>query len=278
MKSTCLLAHEEEERRNILQVKAVSCADRKDFVTSLAWTPEDCDKDFSWSPVLFPVSAQSSSSCSDFCSWQYFSFSATKWVFFLQDLKELNKWWAASDSAQRPCPSACSQQRSLPAACSQMKNQAWILRQERVTDRAILDKRSCTPRRQWGKKLPSNPSYFFSETHPGLLHILAWKLAVKETRKRYHTLTSPRALIMSGHLTQQRHFKNGTVMKDLHDTAIANNTRALQGTYSGLLRSLPSVCSFMTWLCPSADRPLALRSFPKTQPVFLKYNCQLLPC
>lgn len=130
--------------------------------------------------------------------------------------------------------------------------------------------KSCTPRRQWEKKLPSNPSYIFSESHPGLLHILAWKLAVKETRKRHHTLTSPGALIMSRHLTVQQHFKNGTVMKDLHDTAIANSTRAVQATYSRLLRSLPSVCSFMTWLYPSADRPLALRSFPKTQWVFLK--------
>lgn len=34
---------------------------------------------------------------------------------------------------------------------------------------------------------------------------------------------------MSGHLTVQQHFKSGTVMKDLHGTAIANNTRAVQG-------------------------------------------------
>lgn len=164
-------------------------------------------------------------------------------------------------------PAASSAPYQLPVLRWKTRHESW----DRSGSRTGLSwiKRSCTPRRQWGKKLPSNPSYFFSETHPGLLHILAWKLAVKETRKRYHTLTSPRALIMSGHLTLQRHFKNGTVMKDLHDTAIANNTRALQGTYSGLLRSLPSVCSFMTWLCPSADRPLALRSFPKTQPVFL---------
>lgn len=68
---------------------------------------------------------------------------------------------------------------------------------------------------------------------------------------------------MSGHLVVQRHFKNGTVMKDLHDTAIANNTRAVQGTYSKFLRSLPSVSSFMTRLCPSADRPLAFEEFSK---------------
>lgn len=51
---------------------------------------------------------------------------------------------------------------------------------------------------------------------------------------------------MSGHLTVQQHFKNGTVVKDLHDTAIANSTRTVQGTYSGLLRIVPSVCSFVT--------------------------------
>lgn len=161
-------------------------------------------------------------------------------------------------------PAATSTPYQLPVLRWKARRESWGRSGSRTGLSCI--KKSCIPRRQWGKKFPSNPSYIFSESCPGLLHILAWKLAVKETRKGHHTLTSPGDLIMSGHLTVQRHFKNGTVMKDLHDTAIANNTRAVQSTYSRLLRSLPSVCSFMTWLCPSTDRPLALRSFPKTQP------------
>lgn len=172
--------------------------------------------------------------------------------------------------------SATSTPYQLPVLRQKARRESWG--RSRWQTGLSWIKGSCTPRRQWGKKFPSNPSYIFSESRPGLLHILAWKLAVKEARKRYHTLASPGALIMSGHLTVWWHFKRGTVMKDLHGTAIANNTRAIQGTYSRLLRSLPSVCSFMTWLCPSANRPLALRNFPKTQAVFLKYNCQLLPC
>lgn len=43
------------------------------YVSSLAPTPVNCGEVFSSSPVLFPVSVRSSSSCSEFCSWQYFS-------------------------------------------------------------------------------------------------------------------------------------------------------------------------------------------------------------
>lgn len=42
------------------------------YVSSLAPTPVNCGRVFSSSPVLFPVSVRSSSSCSEFCSWQYF--------------------------------------------------------------------------------------------------------------------------------------------------------------------------------------------------------------
>lgn len=109
---------------------------------------------------------------------------------------------------------------------------------------------------------------------------LAWKLSVKEARRKCHSLASPGALIMSGHQTVQQYFKNITIVKDLHDTAIANNMSAVQGTNSRLMRSLPSVCSFMSWLYPFADRPLALSSFTETHPgfLFLKHDCQLIPC
>lgn len=43
------------------------------YVSSLAPTPVNRGGVFSSSPVLFPVSVRSSSSCSEFCSWQYFS-------------------------------------------------------------------------------------------------------------------------------------------------------------------------------------------------------------
>lgn len=49
---------------------------------------------------------------------------------------------------------------------------------------------------------------------------------------------------MSGHLTVQWYFRNITVLKDLHDSAVAYNMSAVQGTNSRLL-SLPSICSFM---------------------------------
>lgn len=110
------------------------------YANSLAPTPINCGKVFSSSPALFPCIHTEQYFLQRFLLLAVFLFSATKWAFFLQDLKQLNKWWAASDSAQRPCPSACSHQHSLQAACSQTKSQAWILRQERVRDRVMLAK------------------------------------------------------------------------------------------------------------------------------------------
>lgn len=166
------------------------------------------------------MSTRSNSSSGDFCSWKYFS--------LVSQSEHLScRTSNSSTSGELPVtqPSVPVHLLAATSTLYQPLVLRWKARHAAWDSRGWWTglswiKRSCAPRRQWGKKFFPKPSYIFSESQPGLLHILTWKLAVKEARKRYHTLTSPGALIMSGHLTVQRHFRNGTVVKDLHDTAI----------------------------------------------------------